>query len=57
VAAYSTITQDVPPYAIVGGAPAKILKYRFTDDIIAILQDIDWSKLDSANMSSIYKEL
>ena len=34
VAASSLVIHDVPPYAIVGGVPAKVLKYRFpTDDI------------------------
>lgn len=34
VAAGCVVTKDVPPYAIVGGIPAKVLKYRFTDDVI-----------------------
>lgn len=31
VAAGSLVKKDVPPYAIVGGVPAKVIKYRFTD--------------------------
>lgn len=42
VAAGSVVTKDVPPYAIVGGNPAKIIKYRFPKDIIAKLQIISW---------------
>lgn len=34
VAAGSLLTKDVPPYAIVGGVPAKVLKYRFSEDVI-----------------------
>lgn len=34
VAAGSVVTKDIPPYAIVGGNPAKIIKYRFSKDII-----------------------
>lgn len=34
VSAGSVVTKDVPPYAIVGGIPAKILKYRFTEEEI-----------------------
>lgn len=34
VAAGSLVIRDVPPYAIVGGVPAKVIKYRFTDDEI-----------------------
>jgi virginiamycin A acetyltransferase len=36
------VTKDVPPYAIVGGNPAKIIKYRFSDEIISDLLDIAW---------------
>jgi|GEM_PF-767450 len=38
----SVVTEDVPPYAIVGGNPAKVLSYRFSDKIIASLQKSKW---------------
>ena len=38
----SLVTKDVPPYAIVGGNPAKIIKYRFPEDVINKLQAIKW---------------
>lgn len=41
VAAGSVVTKDIPPYAIVGGNPAKIIKYRFEDKIINKLCKID----------------
>ena len=34
VAAGSLVIRDVPPYAIVGGVPAKVIKFRFTEDEI-----------------------
>lgn len=34
VAANSVVTGDIPDYAIVGGAPAKVLKYRFEKEVI-----------------------
>ena len=46
VAAGSIVVKDVPPYSIVGGSPAKILKYRFSEEIINKLMKIDWSKLE-----------
>ncbi len=42
VAAGSVVTKDVPPYAIVGGNPAKIIRYRFDPEIIDGLQKIAW---------------
>jgi virginiamycin A acetyltransferase len=46
VAAKSVITQDVEPYTIVGGNPAKKLKNRFSEEIINELQEIKWWDLD-----------
>ncbi len=34
IAANSVVTKDVEPYSIVGGNPAKHLRYRFTQDVI-----------------------
>lgn len=42
VAADSVVVSDVPPYAIVGGNPAKIIKYRFPQKIIDGLEKIKW---------------
>jgi virginiamycin A acetyltransferase len=42
VAARSVVTADVPPYAIVGGNPGKVLKRRFDDETIRRLQAVAW---------------
>ena len=42
VAAGAVVTKDVPPYAIVGGVPARIIKYRFSPEKIEKLQEIEW---------------
>lgn len=42
VAAGSIVTKDVPPYAIVAGAPAQVRKYRFDDALIQELLQSRW---------------
>ncbi|MDN3699627.1 CatB-related O-acetyltransferase [Vibrio cortegadensis] len=45
VAANSVVTKDVAPYSVVGGTPAKLVKYRFDESIIAELLKMriyDW---------------
>lgn len=42
IATASVVTKDVPPYAIVGGNPATILRYRYDPSTIERLQAIAW---------------
>lgn len=42
VAAGAVVTSNVPDYAIVGGVPAKVIGYRFSDEQIAFLEEIQW---------------
>lgn len=42
LAAGVVVTKDVPPYTIVGGVPAKVIRARFAADIAAQLQAIAW---------------
>lgn len=59
IAAGSVVVKDVPPYAIVGGNPAKIIKYRFSNEIIEKLLYIDYSSLEvnRRDYEYLYKNL
>lgn len=61
IAAGAVVTKDVPPYAFVGGVPARIIKYRFSPEIIAELMKIDFNKLDDqkikANIEKLYANI
>lgn len=61
IAASSVVTKNVEPYAIVGGNPAKLIRYRFTEEVIQILKPIHladfpliWIK---ENIDSFYKKI
>jgi acetyltransferase-like isoleucine patch superfamily enzyme len=46
VAAGAVVAQDVPPYCIMGGVPARVIKKRFTDEQIEFLLHFEWWNKD-----------
>lgn len=50
IAAGAVVTKNIPAYAIVGGIPAKIIKYRFNQDICNKLINFKFSKLEKENI-------
>lgn len=50
IAAGAVVTKNVPPYAVVVGVPAKILKYRFDESTVRALLDICWWDWDDARI-------
>lgn len=44
----AVVTKDVPPYAIVGGNPARVIRYRFSDEMIqSLIATAWWDKSDA----------
>ncbi|GMX66222.1 hypothetical protein Elgi_54940 [Paenibacillus elgii] len=50
IATGAVVLEDVPPYAVVAGVPAKIKKYRFTQEQIDILERVQWWNWDNETM-------
>lgn len=53
VAAGALVTRDVPPYAIVAGNPARVVKYRFSEAVIQELLKINYSHVSPKQMAEI----
>jgi virginiamycin A acetyltransferase len=51
IAANSTVTTDVPPYAIVGGNPARVIRQRFPDAVVDRLLQLRWWDWDMARIT------
>ena len=57
IAAGAVVTNDVPPYAIVGGNPAKVIKMRFAEPIVKELMQLEFERIDSQFASENKDEL
>jgi acetyltransferase-like isoleucine patch superfamily enzyme len=55
IASRAVVTKDVAPYSVVGGVPARHLKYRFSDDRIAELLRIRWWEQDDKWLRENFK--
>lgn len=53
IAGGAVVTKDVPNYAIIGGIPAKVIKYRFEDEIINKLNNLKWWDIPLINLKNV----
>jgi acetyltransferase-like isoleucine patch superfamily enzyme len=56
VASNAVVTKDVAPYSIVGGNPAKHIKYRFSDDLIQALLASEWWNWSDEKLASLAED-
>lgn len=56
IGANAVVTKDIPPYAIAVGCPAKIIKYRFSEDVISRLLSSEWWNYSKENIASMYSK-
>ncbi len=57
IAAGAVVVRDVPPYAVVGGVPAKLIRWRFPESVRKKLATIEWSRMTDDKASSLRVEL
>lgn len=57
IAAGAVVTKDVPPYAVVAGVPATIVRYRFAPETQAALEASRWWELDKAALADLARRL
>ena len=46
IAAGAVVTKDIPPFAVAAGVPAKVIRYRFSDEDIQYLMKLQWWNKD-----------
>lgn len=53
IGAGAVVSKDIPPYAVAVGCPIKIIKYRFSKEVIKKLEDIKWWDFDDESLKDV----
>lgn len=53
VGAWAVVAKDIPPYAIAVGNPARVIKYRFSEDVIKRLMEVKWWDLPDEKINAL----
>ena len=56
VGAGAVVTKDVPPYAIMAGAPARVVRFRFTPEVIEAVEATQWWLLDKPALEAALRQ-
>lgn len=56
IAAGAIVTKDIPPYAIVAGVPAKIIRFRYSESEISLLNSSKWWELPDSNLQTLQQK-
>ena len=57
IGACSFVNKDIPPYSIAVGVPVKVIRYRFSDDKIMLMQNLQWWDWEPEKILREYERL
>ena len=57
IGAMAMVTKDVPPYAIVAGVPARVIRFRFDESTIKAIEESEWWNYDDDKLEELGKNI